>query len=112
MVRSVLIRNKKGDYTVVSLHSSEMSAEEVMSNRGQRPFEGYCTFGQYYGNTDFDLREISKGEEGTHGKLEIVCPHCGYVYEDSSEYAEDCTVKCPSCKSCFDLEIKTGVVYT
>ena len=43
---------------------------------------------------------------------EIVCPYCGYVFDESYEYIGDELVECPDCMKKFELESEEIVEYT
>lgn len=43
---------------------------------------------------------------------EIVCPYCGYMFEESYEYIGDDLVDCPNCEHKFVLESEECVTYT
>ena len=43
---------------------------------------------------------------------EIVCPHCGYVYNDSCELGESGTEKCYECDKEFSYEQSISVSYS
>ena len=43
---------------------------------------------------------------------EIVCPYCGFEFEESYEYIGDDIVDCPNCERRFVLESEELVLYT
>jgi len=47
---------------------------------------------------------------------EVVCPYCGYTFDDSSEFineGEDSfEVECDECQRRFDVRVRIGITYT
>ena len=44
----------------------------------------------------------------------IVCPYCGYEYDDSSDYADDdvCVMACNNCDEPFKLKVDIDITYS
>ncbi len=57
--------------------------------------------------------QASKNEYSTYAEINIKCPWCGTVDDDSWEYKEsDAEIDCGYCENSFSMELEVSVTYT
>lgn len=43
---------------------------------------------------------------------EVMCPYCGYQYQDGWEFPEHCINECENCNNKFEIEREIFITYT
>jgi len=57
-------------------------------------------------------KKIAKFTDDTCFEDDIICPYCGYKFQDSWEFGDNEEADCPECENSFDVEVIREIKYT